>query len=267
MLVVRLNQRIYGPYRLDGLKALRNVVKNMLDGLEVDVSEVVVGSEGWAEVFLEGPDVDVAEKVLEEYIGALPKTPKELSKGTLLKGRVLTLKDDGLYVDVGLENLVVKVPTQTLRGQFLDECSTDLEKARRIYMLYSEFPVELYVERFHGETVETRLSWRWLRWVESMSFSGFSKIYVTGLTLRRIRRAIGKTKYRMAVLGYRKLGVLETLITLDPLVNVERFSLWLKKTLDPLTLEFSEPSESLGELAYAVQDEVWLIPSPPFQIS
>ncbi|RLI24654.1 hypothetical protein DRO58_07145 [Candidatus Bathyarchaeota archaeon] len=266
MLVVRLNQRIYGPYGLDGLKALRSIVENMLNGIEVKVSEVAVGSRGWTEAFLEGPDADVAVRILEEHIGVLPRTPDELSEGALLKGRVLTLKDDGLYVDVGLENLAVRVPVQTLRGQFLDVFFMDLEKARRAYMLYSEFPVELYVERLYGDTVEARLSWRWLRWVEDTAFSGFSRVYITGLTLRRVKRALGKTRYRPAVLEYRALGVLETLMALDPLVDVERFSLWLRKTLNPLGLEFSEPFESLGELAYAVQDEVGLTASPPFQI-
>jgi len=266
MLVVRLNQRIYGPYGLDGLKALRNMVKNMLNGIEVEVSEVAVGSRGWAEAFLEGPDTDVAVRILEECIGVLPRKPDEFSKGALLKGRVLTLKDDGLYVDVGLENLVVRVPAQTLRGQLLDVCSMGLEEARRAYMLYGEFPVELYVERLCRETVEARLSWRWLRWVEDMAFSGFSRVYITGLTLRRVKRALGKTRYRLAVLEYRALGVLEILMALDPLVDVERFSLWLRKTLNPLGLGFSEPFESSGKLAYAFQDEVGLTVSPPFQV-
>lgn len=266
MLAVRLNQRIYGPYGPDGLKALRNSVKNMLHGLMVEVSEVSIGPRGWAEVFLEGPDADVAVRVLEECIGVLPRKPDELSKEALLKGRVLTLKDDGLYVGMGLENLAARVSTQTLRRQLIDACSAGLEEARRVYMLYGEFPVELYVEELRGGTVEARLSWRWLGWVEDLSLSGFSLVYVAGLTLRRVRRAVGNTKYRRAVLGYRKLGVLESLMVLDPLVDVERFSLWVEKTLSPSTLGFSKPPEGLGELAYAVQDEVWPAASPPFQV-
>lgn len=266
MLVVRLNQRIYGPYGPDGLRVLKNSVRSMLHGLETEVSEVIVGPGDWAEVFLEGADADVAVRVLAECIGILPRKPDELSKVAPLKGRILTLKDEGLYVGIGMKNQVARVPMQTLRRQFIELCSTGLEEIRRAYMLYKEFPVELYIEKFHRGAVEARLSWRWLRWVENISFSGFSLVYVTGLTLRRIRKILRKTRYRQAVLRYRKLGVLESLMFLDPLVDVERFSLWLGKTLNLSTLEFSKPLKSLGEFSYTVQDEVWPTTSPPFQI-
>lgn len=266
MPAVRLNQRIYGPHGSDGLSVLRSLLQNMLHGIEVEVSEVTVGPGSWAEVFLDGSDIDVAVGVLAECIGVLPRVKDELSRGVLLKGRISSLKDDGLYVDVGLKDFVVKVPIRVLRSQLIDACSTKLEEARRIYMLYGEFPVEIYIEEVHRGAVEARLSWRWLRWVEGMSFSGLSLVYVAGLTLRRVRRALRKTKYEQAILGYRKLGALESLILLDPLVEVEGFSRWLEKVLNPLTLEFSKPFKGGGEITYAVQDEVWLTTSPPFQI-
>jgi len=263
---VKLNQRIYGLYGPQGLKALEKLLNSLMKPLRVHVLEYFIESDGWVEASLKGEDLEAALNLLSTTIGILPKTYLNISKGCMLKCRVLTLKKNGLYVDAGLKNITITIPINILKSQLFDGCYMTAGKLESLYMFYRDFPVELYVREVHDDEIVCALSWRWLNWADEIAFSGLGRIYVAGVDLNTVESVISRKPYRDYVLDRIYLGVLETLLLIDPLVNPYSLSNNIGRILKPSVLMCSKPFKSFRKLSYTFQDETWFNPSPPFQI-
>ncbi|MBS7611381.1 DUF2110 family protein [Candidatus Bathyarchaeota archaeon] len=264
--IVKLNQRIYSLHSSKGLKALEKLLNSLIKALRVRVSEYSIKSDGWVEVSLEGEDLEVCLNLLSTVIGILPKTSLDVSEGRILKCRVLTLNQDGLYVDAGLGNTVITVPMGILKSQVFDGCNMTIENLESLYMLYTDFPVELYVREVHNSSVVCALSWRWLNWAEEIASSGLSRVYIAGVDIDTVENIIDRKPYRDYVLDRIRLGVLETLLLVDPSASLYKLSNYIEKNLKPSILKFSKPSKRLRKLSYTFQDKAWFNPPPPFQI-
>jgi len=263
---IKLNQRIYGLYGTQGLKVLKNLLNSLMKHLRVHVLEYFIESDGWVRVSFEGEDLEAALNILSTVIGILPETYLDVSKGRMLKCRVLTLKENGLYVDAGLKNITITVPATILKSQVFDGCDMPVEKLERLYMFYRDFPVELYVRDVHKNEVICALSWRWLNWADKIVFSGLGRIYVAGVDLDTVESFINRKPYRDYVLDCIHLGVLEALLLIDPLVNPYDLSNNIGRILKPSVLMSSKPFKGFRKLSYTFQDEVWFNTAPPFQI-
>lgn len=263
---VKLNQRIYGPYGSKGLKALEKLLNSLMKALRIHISDYHIASDGWVEASLEGEDLEAGLNLISTIIGVLPKTHLDISKGCMLKCRILTLKQDGLYVDAGLKNMVITVPMSILKSQLFNGHNTNIEDLESLYMLYIDFPVELYVREIHDNLITCALSWRWLKWIEEIATSGFNRIYVAGVDLNTIESTLNRKPCRDYILDFIRLGVLETILLADPLINPYKLYNYIEKNLKPSLLKFSKPSKRLRELSYTFQDEAWFNPPPPFQI-
>lgn len=263
---VKLNQRIYGLHSHNGLKALERLLNSLMKALRIRISDYFIESDGWVEVSLEGEDLEVGLNLLSTLFGVLPKTRLDLSKGCMLKCRVLSLKQDGLYVDAGFKNVTVTVPMSILKSQVFDGCDMNIENIESLYTLYMDFPVELYVREIYNNSVVCALSWRWLNWVEEMASSRLGRIYIAGVDVDTVENIINRRPYRDYVLDRIRLGALETLLLIDPPVSLHKLSDIIGKKLKPSVLKPSKPSKHLRKLSYAFQDKAWFNPPPPFQI-
>lgn len=263
---VKLNQRIYGSYGSKGLKALEKLLNPLMKALRIHISDYHIASNGWVEVSLEGENLEAGVNLISTVIGILPKTHLDISKGCILKCRILTLKQDGLYVDAGLKNLAITVPMNILKSQLFNGHNKTIEDLESLYMLYMNFPVELYVREIYDNLITCALSWRWLKWIEEIVTSGFNRIYVAGVDLNTIESTLNRKPYRDYVLDFIRLGVLETILLIDPLIKPYKLYNYIGKNLKPSILKLSKFSKHLRELSYTFQDEAWFNPSPPFQI-
>lgn len=265
--VIRLNQRIYGPYGSKGFNSLKRLLNHQMKALRIRILGYSIRSDGWVEVSLEGEDLEAGLNLLHSTIGILPNTSSDLFKGCMLKCRVLTLKNDGLYADIGLKDTIIIVPIDILRSQLFDGHGMTITDIESLYMLYTDFPIELYVRNVSNGRVICAFSWRWLKWVENIIASNHNRIYVTGVDIDTVEDLLNRKPYVDYILEVIRLGVLETLLLIDPLANLYKLYNYMEKNLKPSILRFSKTPKSFRKISYTIQDEAWFNPPPPFQIS
>lgn len=211
-----LLEKIYGPYRPEDFTP---ALLTLCSGLEVDVRVVGTAGRGWLVVEVSGEDEEVAVRLVEEEMGLAPVEPGRLSRYDEVRGRILSLADDGLVVDIGVFrplNLDALVPLGALRAQLADGLGLSMAELSSLFCLSAGLPfeVELSEDPSPPGPVEAGPSEGQVRELEEWVSSGLDRLVITGASHHAVKKAVGGSGLHKHVLAVERLGALENCVIL-----------------------------------------------------
>ena len=228
-------ERIYGPYRPEDFTP---AFLSICQGLEVDVKVIGTAGRGWLVVELRGDDAEVAKRLLEDEMGLAPVGPEGVRKGSAIRGRVISVKEDGLLVDIGVfepYNLDALVPTEALRRQLADGLDLDMEDLSPLFCLVENLPLEVKLleepRSAEGGPIEAELSEGQVREIEDWVLLGLDRLVITGASHHAVKKAVGGSGLFRHLVGMERLGILENCLVLKLGAPVREFLRVLGKRL------------------------------------
>ena len=228
-------ERIYGPYRPEDFTP---AFLSLCQGLEVDVKVIGTAGRGWLVVELKGEDEEVARRLLEDEMGLAPVRPEEVGKGSVIRGRIISVKEDGLLVDIGVfepYNLDALVPLDALRCQLANGLDLDMEDLSSLFCLVENLPLEVKLLEeplsVEGEPVRAELSEGQVREIEEWACLGLDRLVVTGVSYHAVKKAVGGSGLFRHVVRMERLGILENCLILKLGASVRQFLRVLERRL------------------------------------
>ncbi|HEW89803.1 MAG TPA: DUF2110 family protein [Candidatus Bathyarchaeota archaeon] len=209
-------EKVYGPYRPEEFTP---AFLSLLLGLAVDVRVIGTAGRGWLVLELSGEDEAVAIKLLEEEVGLAPEELGKLAKFSTVRGRITTLAEGGVLVDVGVlrpVNVDALVGLSRLRAQLADGMGVELQEISSLFCLIENLPLEVKIleEPTGPGPLSAELSEGQVRLFEEWVASGLDRIIVAGASHHVVKRAISATGLYDKVVDFYRLGLLEHCITL-----------------------------------------------------
>jgi hypothetical protein len=207
---VVLLQKIYGRV---SLARFEDFLKEMCGGLKVEFLSLDVEN-GWVKVKVSGEDEDVAVRFLEREVGLAPVAVENVSRFSVIRGRILFSGRSKMEVFVDFGVLLPKpvyafVPLQRLQGQLVDGGKFALRRIAELFGLIDGFPLEVRIVRIGVDELEVELTEGQLalygRWIDSR----VDRLVVLGESGEGVEKAVRRAGVGRDVLGIELLGALE----------------------------------------------------------
>ena len=238
-------ERAYGRYRPEDFTP---ALLNLCSGLAVSVRVVGTVGRGWLLVELSGEDVEVAVRLIDMEMGLAPVRPERLRRGSVIRGRISGLTDQGLHVDVAVfepASLEARVPLSALRAQLADGHELDMGELSELFCLAENLPLEVRLLEEpsaaleEGRPVLAELSEGQVRQVEGWVSCGLDRVLVIGASHHALKRAVSSLKLYEHVASLGRLGLLENYLLLKLGAPTRRIVKKLRKRLrEALVLVF-----------------------------
>ena len=212
MAVVTLLEKVYGRR---SAKEFQRTFAEMCRGLNVKLKVLTCAPRGWIRLEVKGEDEKAALNFLKEEVGLAPVSIKNIRRGDIIRGRVISSKSKiELKLDLGVyepEMIDASVPLRHLQAQLADGKKLALKTIIELYGLYPNLPLEVKVHRLdvESELIEAHLSeWQILlfdRWIRQT----LERLIILGVTREEIEYAIKTLRLSRDIYAIESLGLLE----------------------------------------------------------
>ncbi|MCD6240677.1 DUF2110 family protein [Candidatus Bathyarchaeota archaeon] len=212
MAVVTLLEKVYGRR---SAKEFQRTFAEMCRGLNVKLKVLTCAPRGWIRLEVKGEDERAALNFLKEEVGLAPVSIKNIRRGDIIRGRVISSKSKiELKLDLGVyepEMIDASVPLRHLQAQLADGKKLALKTIIELYGLYPNLPLEVKVHRLdvESELIEVHLSeWQILlfdRWIRQT----LERLIILGVTREEIEYAIKTLRLSRDIYAIESLGLLE----------------------------------------------------------
>ena len=245
MTKVVLLEKVYGQNRPEDFTP---ALLTLCSGLEVEVKVVGTAGRGWLVVEVFGEDEHVALELLKEEMGLAPVRPDGVKRFSTIRGKTLSVRPNGLLVDVGIFepfNLDAFLPLRTLRAQLADGLDMDMDKLASLLGLCEGLPLEVkLLEEPSGEAgrpIEAELSEGQVRAFEDWVFTGLDRLVITGASHHAVKKAVGGSGFYKQVVAIERLGFLENCVVLKLGASTKRIFRALRRRLSGANIMVFRP--------------------------
>ncbi len=209
-------------YRDGGAEeSLLTQVRQLLSDLEVKIEEVKKNFRSWATLKLRGPDAEeAAERLIEEFDTV--RSLFDLVPGDVIYGKIIDLYKVGygVYVDIGVVGPKVVdalIPLYRLREQLLDGEKASVRDIGRSFGFVENLPLEVEIVEVDEEKgeIEAKLTDEQVEYLLEMAADPYDRMIVSGITRKRLQRALNKAGFGRRVIRIERWGLLENEVVLD----------------------------------------------------
>ena len=206
MLTATLLSKVYYSEQLEIVK---NMLINLLKGLNVEIHELETTKRGWLRISFSGEDERAALGLLERDIGLCAD---KLDRFLTIKAYVTKLDRDGLILNPGVispEDLETAILIQQLQAQLVDGRKVAMEKIRELYGLCENMPLTIKIISLSESQAGAMLAERQLRMFRFWTKSLLDRVIVLGASESQIQRALKNAGCQNDIVGIEALGLLE----------------------------------------------------------
>lgn len=198
------------------LRAIDEVLKSALEGLQVEVKLLGATSRGWVQVTVSGEDERIALNYLTKEIGLCPSRLEDISKFMILKGRIAELdKNKGeVSIDVGIsspDNVNATIPLHRLQAQLIDGRKTALDKIAEVFGFCKNLPLTVKILDTAEEdgSIDATLAESQLTQYRNWTRSLLDRLIILGASLQDIEWVLKTAECNRDVLNVEPLGCFE----------------------------------------------------------
>ena len=212
MAIVTLLEKVYGRR---SAKEFQRTFAEMCRGLNVELKVLTCAPRGWIRLEVKGEDEKAALNFLKEEVGLAPVSIKNIRRGDIIRGRVISSKSKiELKLDLGVyepEMIDATVPLRHLQAQLADGKKLALKTIIELYGLYPNLPLEVKVHRLdvESELIEAHLSENQILLFDSWIRQTLERLIILGVTREEIEYAIKTLRLSRDIYAIESLGLLE----------------------------------------------------------
>jgi len=212
MAVVTLLEKVYGRR---SAKEFQQTFAEMCRGLNVKLKVLTCAPRGWIRLEVKGEDEKAALNFLKEEVGLAPVSIKNIRRGDIIRGRVISSKSKiELKLDLGVyepEMIDASLPLRHLQAQLADGKKLALKTIIELYGLYPNLPLEVKVHRLdvESELIEAHLSEKQILLFDSWIRQTLERLIILGVTREEIEYAIKTLRLSRDIYAIESLGLLE----------------------------------------------------------
>lgn len=213
MITLTLLTKIYSSNQR---RNIDETVKNLFEGLSVDVTVISSSTDNWVQVTLAGEDEEIATNLLNREFGFCPSTLENAQKSSMLKGYVTKLEKskDELLVDVGIaqpKTVYAVIPLSNLQAQLADRKPAPLKKIAELWGICENLPLKVRIVNVDAEAnridaeLATEQIEKYKLWRESL----LDRLLVLGASLSQVKMAVKQEGLNRDVIDIEPLGMFE----------------------------------------------------------
>jgi hypothetical protein len=201
-------------YDSSQLGVIGNLLKASLEGLEVDLEVRGASSHGWVHVAVSGEDENTALNCLIRDFGRCPEELGSIERFASIRGRISSLGEAGVSVDVGVavpRVVEALVPLVSLQAQLVDGRKVALRRVAELFGFREGLPLTVKAvavnveEGSVGAVLAEGQRSLYGRWIRSL----LDRLIVLGPTFYGVESALDKAGLGRDVVGIESLGLLE----------------------------------------------------------
>jgi len=212
-----LLEKAYGSF---SIRTFEKMLSLLCKDLKASVRVRGAVNQCWVQVEVAGEDEVAALKLLDHEIGLAPISVKNVSRSSVLSGKVVnsTKSRTGLHVDIGVfepENYCAVVSLWRLQAQLSDGMNLEFQRLAELFCLCDYMPVEVKIleglnhERgfWEAELSEAQLS-SFSGWLDS----NLDRLIVLGASRSEVEGAVERARHLRDVIRIETLGPFEHMI-------------------------------------------------------
>ncbi len=209
-----IGEKLYGPYKAQGLKSLKDILDELKGNLLVEYRIAGVTPRNWVILEITGQDSEAFANYISQHLGVVAQSFDELSEGDVIRGRVVDSGrvGYGLYVDIGLDKRCdALIPLYSMRNDLARGAKLSARQLIKLFCLYDNLPVEVEIVSVDSRRneIEAKFSENQLNIFERWMRSSLDRVIAFGATRRQLMEALRKTKHLRDVVEIQRLGLLE----------------------------------------------------------
>ena len=244
---MKLMTKVYTK-KTETFSLLKRNIENDVKDLDVKITSIVFGDDGFISLTLEGED----ELAAYNYLGSLygkNTNLGELKEGDTVKGYICSSGKVGfgVFVDIGIKepySVDALLPLFSLRKQLVDGKSIPVRKIIKMFGLIDNFPIEITMEKVSIglKKIEARFSDKQVEMLEEWKEEGLDKLLIFGAYKDEIISALTKTNHSKDIISIDNLGWMENVITCKFNTNAKGLIPSIGKILYKARFEIFSPS-------------------------
>ncbi len=244
---MKLMTKVYSK-KTETFSLLKRNIENDVKDLDVKISSIVFGEDGFISVTLEGED----ELAAYNYLGSLYGKNTdlgELKDGDTIKGYICSSGKVGfgVFVDIGIKepySVDALLPLFSLREQLIDGKAVPVRKIIKMFGLIDNFPIEITIQEVSIglKKIEARLSQKQVDTFEEWIEEGLDKLLIFGAYKEEIVSALTRTSHSKDIISIDNLGWMENVITCKFNTNAKGLIPSIGKILHKARFEIFSPS-------------------------
>ncbi len=244
---MKLMTKVYTK-KTETFSLLKRNIENDVKDLDVKITSIVFGDDGFINLTLEGED----ELAAYNYLGSLYGKNTdlgELKEGDTVKGYICSSGKVGfgVFVDIGIKepySVDPLLPLFNLRKQLVDGKSIPVRKIIKMFGLIDNFPIEITMEKVSIglKKIEARLSDKQVEIFMEWKEEGLDKLLIFGAYKDEIVSALTKTNHSKDIISIDNLGWMENVITCKFNTNAKGLIPSIGKILYKARFEIFSPS-------------------------
>lgn len=244
---MKLMTKVYTK-KSETFSLLKRNIENDVKDLDVKITSIVFGDDGFVSLILEGED----ELAAYNYLGSLYGKNTdlgELKDGETIKGYICSSGKIGfgIFVDIGIKepySVDALLPLFSLREQLVDGKVVSVRKIIKMYGLIDNFPIEITMQKVSIglKKVEAQLSQNQVETFEKWKEEGLDKLLIFGAYKEEIVSALARTNHSKDIISIENLGWMENVITCKFNTNAKGLIPSLGKILHKARFEIFSPS-------------------------
>jgi hypothetical protein len=211
MPTVTLLAKAYNSFQL---KELYATLKPTFKDLKVKFEACGVTDRDWIQLSVSGEDENVTLHYMDDKIGFCPTNLESVRKFSTIRGRVIGLDKNELYVDIGVfspDVVDAAVSLPRLQAQLADGRKMSLGKLVELFGLCKNLPLSVRVlsvnsdrSRVEAELAEAQQD-QYGNWIRSL----LDRLQIIGASYGEIKSALAKTGFNRDVVAIETLGTFE----------------------------------------------------------
>lgn len=214
MPTVTLPTKVYNNFQL---KLIDENLRSMLKGLKVEAKICGVSSRGLVQIVVSGEDEKVALHYLDREIGLCPTFLQHVEKFSTVKGRMVSLNKEELYIDIGIispSSIDAAISLRRLQMQLVDGRKTALEKIADMFGFVENLPLNIKICSVNEEKsrVEAMLSEKQLALYRSWTKSLLDRLVVLGASFNEVMLSLRRIRCNRDVVNIESLGLFENAV-------------------------------------------------------
>ncbi len=213
MPTITLLVKAYGKIQLTYVDQL---LKDILEGLEVKVEPCSITQRSWVQTAVSGEDETIALNYLEKEVGFCPAKLEATSRFSNVKGLTTGIEEskDTISVDIGIfspETIDATISLSDLNAQLMDGRKTALPKVMKLYGFSNNLPLTIKIKEINREekSVKAVLAEKQLVQYRNWTSSLLDRLIVLGAKLKEIEYALEKAHSERDAISVEKLGLFE----------------------------------------------------------
>ncbi|MCK5185006.1 MAG: DUF2110 family protein [Candidatus Heimdallarchaeota archaeon] len=244
---MKLMTKVYTK-KSETFSLLKRNIENDVKDLDVKISSIVFGDDGFVSLTLEGED----ELAAYNYLGSLYGKNTdlgELKDGETIKGYICSSGKIGfgVFVDIGIKepySVDALLPLFSLREQLVDGKVIPVRKIIKMYGVIDNFPIEITMQKVSIglKKIEAQLSQKQVETFEKWKEEGLDKLLIFGAYKEEIVSALARTNHSKDIISIENLGWMENVITCKFNTNAKGLIPSLGKILYKARFEIFSPS-------------------------